>query len=282
MDYLVIGLVLLLALLLFYVVIQEIRGAEEKKRREILQRVMEELEANSPMIITDALYEKLRSAMFSILDDEGHPIGCGFFVTPCGVALTAAHSCEYARASGGARREFCASTHRGQEFTLDLVAPKMGALGIAVLRAPASGVLPSGTDYLPLPSVRLSHSQLLGAPVALIHGSIAWSGGAGVNQIARDNGYIVTSSDSMILYNVSSYNGHSGAALLFRSGQLIGLHSEVLNDLEQEYSEKGPSTTAEAVRLDAPEIWGAVQAAQAAPSAASGSGSRRRRPPAPP
>lgn len=117
---------------------------------------MEELAANSPMVITDAMYEKLHGATFSILDDEGHPVCCGIFVTPCGVALTAAHSCDYARASGGARREFRASTYRGHEFILDLVAPKVGTLDVAVLRAPASGALPAGTDYPPLPCISAS------------------------------------------------------------------------------------------------------------------------------
>ena len=278
MDYLVIGLMLLLTLVMFYIVIQQKRAAEEQKRtNEMLVRAVKELTANSPMVITDAMYEKLHGATFSILDDQGHPVCCGFFVTPCGVALTAAHSCEYARASGGARRVFRASTYRGQEFTLDLVAPKVGALDIAVLRAPASGALPAGTDYLPLPSVRLSHRQLLGAPVTLIHGSIAWSAGVDVSQIARDNGTIITSTDSVIQYSVSSHKGHSGAALLFRSGQVIGLHSGGFNNLEQERSEKSPSTSADAVRLDAQEVWEAVKAAQAAPAAALGGGGRRRR-----
>lgn len=158
----------------------------------------------------------------------------------------------------------------------------MGTLDIAVLRA--SGALPAGMDYLPLPSTRQSHQQLLGAPVALIHGSIAWSSGAGVNQIARDNGTIITSNETLIQYSVSSYRGRSGAALLFRSGQLIGLHSEGFDDLQQD-SEMSPSTTADAVRLDAPLIWGAVQAAMAvssADSAASGGGGRRRKQSRPP
>ena len=56
------------------------------------------------------------------------------------------------------------------------------------------------------------------------------------------------------------------AALLFRRGSVIGLHVGGLNDLDQGYSERSPSTTAEAVRMDLPRIWAAVRAAKAAPA----------------
>lgn len=268
------------------------RAAEDQKRQtEKLMRVLEEhgralaeqstalaqLTENSPMLITDEIYDTLHGAVFAILDDEGHPVCCGFFVTPCGVALTAAHSCVHARPIGSAKQRFRASTYRGQEFTLDLVTPKVGALDIAVLRIPASAEPPS--DYLPLPSVHRTHRQLLGAPVALIHGSIAWNAGTDARQIASNNGSIITSTDSLIHCSVPSYKGHSGAALLFRSGQLIGLQSEGFNDLEQVHSETSPSTSADAVRLDVPQIWEAVQAAsaRAVASAAGGGGSGARR-----
>jgi hypothetical protein len=136
-------------------------------------------------------------------------------------------------------------------------------------------------DFLPLPSVRYTHQQLLGAPVALIHGSIAWSASTDARQIVHDNGTIVTSSEDKILYSVASYKGHSGAALLFRSGQVIGLHSEGFNDLDQAQSKSRPSSRADAVRLDAPLIWNAVEAARASAAAPladiDGGGGRRRR-----
>ena len=260
---------------------EQMRAMVEQKRAMEEQMVEQgikiaELTENSPMVITKAMYEKLHGATFAILDDDGHPVCCGFFVTPCGVALTAAHSCDYARPIGGGKQILRASTYRGHEFTVDLVAPKVGALDVAILRVSAAGgEMP--TDYLSLPSAMHSHQQLLGAPVVLIHGSIAWNAGSDANQIARDNGTIITSSDSLIQYSVSSYKGHSGAALLFRSGQVIGLHSEGFNDLEQEHSEKSPSTSADAVRLDVPQIWDAVLAAKVPPSAASGGGARRRK-----
>jgi hypothetical protein len=217
------------------------------------------------------LYKKLRLATFAILDGEGHPVCCGFFVTPCGVALTAAHSCVFANPDGSGTKTFRASTFSGLEFSLDVMTKKVGTLDIAVLRVSASspGALPlPPRDYLPLPSAQHTHQQLLGAPVALIHGSIAWSAGSDVQQVARDNGTIITSNASLIHYRVSSYKGHSGAALLFRSGQVIGLHSEGYNDPEQEHS--GPSTSADAVRLDLPELWAAVMVAKNTEVAAKG------------
>ena len=254
------------------------RREEDARRREEDARISR-IEDNGPVALTDAMFETLRDATFSILDSAGHPVCCGFFVTPCGVALTAAHACEYARPAG-AGQAFRASTRLGLEFSLEVVSPRVGAVDVAVLRvAGAAAALPP-RSHLPLPSVSYSEQELLGAPVALIHGSIAWSAGASVHQVARNNGHIVTSSDSLLNYSVSTYKGHSGAALLFRGGQVIGLHSAGFNDLDQEHSELSPSTSADAVRLDVPLIWNAVLAAKAAPAApaapAAGGAARRR------
>jgi len=272
-------LVVLVVLVAISLVAQKRAADEQARATQALARALEQLTANSPAVISADLYEKLHGATFAILDEGGHPVCCGFFVTPCGVALTAAHACEYARlAAGRARTTLRASTYRGEEFTLDVVAPGVGDLDVAVLRvAAAASAQPPGRDFLPLPSERQTHQQLMGAPVTLIHGSIAWSTGSSVSRMARDNGTIITSNDSMIQYSVSPYKGHSGAALLFRGGQVIGLHSGGFNDLAQEHSETTPATSADAVRLDVPQIWRAVQAAKvAAPSAAGGSGMRRR------
>ena len=247
---------------------EEMKATEEKIAR---------LQMNIPMVITDAMFSKLHGATFAILDDGGHPVCCGFFVTPCGVALTPALSCAFARRKGGAKQTLLrASTHRGQEFTLDVVTAKVGALELAVLRLSDSVALPS-RDFLPLPSAKQSHAELLGAPVVLIHGSIAWNAGSDVKRIARDNGYIITSNETLLQYSIAPYKGHSGAALLFRGSQVIGLHSEGFNDLEQEHSEKSPSTSADAVRLDVPEIKAAVHAAMVAPPPGAARGARRRK-----
>ena len=222
----------------------------------------------------------LRGATFSLLDDAGHPVGCGFFVTACGVALTAAHVCVHARSAGDGSLRLRASTYGMQEFELLVVTPKLGELDVAVLRIIACAALPPPHESLPLPKGLLAHEELLSAPVLLIHGSIAWSApsAAPPDRISSDNGYVITTSDTMLLYSVSTYKGHSGAALLFRRGSVIGLHSGGFNDLDQEQSEHSPSTSGEAVRLDLPQIRVAVQAAMApaaAPAAVAGSARRR-------
>ena len=263
-----------LCAMLIYVILQ-LRA--QKRANEETDARFSRIEESGPVALTDAMLEALRRATFSILDAEGHPVCCGFFVTPCGVALTAAHACAHARPAR-AGRAFRASTHLGVEFSLEVVSPKVGDLDVAVLRVSGGAAALPPCGHLPLPSTSYSEQQLLGASVALIHGSIAWSAGASVNKIARNNGYIITSTDSLIHYCISTYKGHSGAALLFRGGQVIGLHSEGLNDLDQEHSERSPSTSADAVRLDVPQIWSAVQAAKAAPAAAAVATTIRRRP----
>ena len=240
--------------------------------REIHARLSRILDSY-PVVLTDAMFEVLCGATFAILDADGHPMCCGFFVTPCGVALTAAHACGFARPAGGGSLAIRASTRLGQEFSLEVVSRKVGALDIAVLRVSGAAAALPPRSHLPLPSVRLSAPQLLSSTVSLFHGSIAWSAGASVNQVARTNGYIITCSDSLIHYNVPTC--HSGAALLFRGSQVIGLHTE---DLPQEHSRRTPSARADAVRLDVPQVWSAVLAAKAAPAAAAGGSARRRRP----
>ena len=264
-----VALVVLVAMLV-YIILQL-----QALKRETDAR-FSRVEDSGPVALTDAMLETLRGATFSILDAEGHPVCCGFFVTPCGVALTAAHACAYARPAGSGRA-LSASTHLGLEFSLEVVSPSVGELDVAVLRVSGAAATLSPRSHLPLPSASYSAQQLLGASVALIHSSIAWSAGASAGQIARNNGYIVMSTNSLINYCVSTYKGHSGAALLFRGGQVIGLHSEGFNDLDQEHSERSPSTSADAVRLDVPQIWSAVQAAKAAPAAAAAGGAARRR-----
>lgn len=238
---------------------EEQRRTLEEQRREINL-----LKDNGPLVMTDELFDRLRGATFALLDRQGHPAACAFFVSPCGVALTAAHASDLAVRRGG-RLTFLAATYNGEEFTLELVSPNVEKLDVAVLRvvAPASTATPLQYSFLPLPSRRLSRKELLGAPVALIHGSIAWSAAVDAAQdIARNDGNVITSNDRELQYSIATYKGHSGTALLFRSsGQLIGLHSEGFNDLDQVFSEGSPSTSALAVRLDVEEVKAAVEAA---------------------
>ena len=242
--------------------------------------MIEKLLGSCPMVITEAFFERLQGATFCILDTGGHPVCLGFFVTPCGVALTAASACKYARPAGGSVRAVRASTHTGQEFQLQVVTAKVGALDVAVLRVPPAAATGGGTllpprDHLPLPPVRLSSLELLGMPVTLIHGSIAWSVITTPRHTARDNGYVSCSSDSLLHCRVPSYRGHAGGVLLFHDGRLLGLHTESWQSREgegegeEEHSLHSSYTTrADAVRLDTPQIKEAVAAAMGAAAAA--------------
>lgn len=220
-----------------------------------------------PVVLSPSQMQQLHESTFAILDRDGHPVGCGFFVTACGVALTAAHASRFARLVGGSRR-LRASNYRMEEFELVVVNPKLGDLDVAVLlRITATRGSSPPQEFLPLPTQTLTHLDLVGAPVALIHSSIAWRAPSiQADRVAKDHGYIITTSDTLLQYDVSTYKGHSGAALLFRRGSVIGLHVGGFNDLDQGYSERSPSTTAEAVRMDLPRIWAAVKAAKAAPA----------------
>jgi len=223
---------------------------------------LQRIERSVPLELSPEMFTRLQTATFAILDATGRPLSCGFFVTSCGVALTAAHSSKQWMQQQNKKLIVRASTYQNEEFTLQVIYRKVRKLDIAVLRVESTDVTPRA--HLPLPTHAWSNQELSGAPVKLVHCSIAWSNGATPSNFAHNNGYISTTSDTLLHYDISTYKGHSGAALLLRSEHLIGLHSEGFNDLANEHSETSPSTGGDAVRLDLPEIKSAVQRATTA------------------
>ena len=207
-------------------------------------------------------FARLLGATFAILDGNDMPACCGVFVSQCGVALTTAHDSKRWVLRRKRLPYVRAAAHDGATFTLRVVSMWVGELDIAILKleAPAEHV---SRAYLALPPRALIASELVGAPVCLVHSSIAWSSGATSHNFARETGYISTSSSTKIHYSVPSYKGHSGAALLLRGRELIGLHAEGFNDLPDMHSETSPSTSADAVRLDLPQVATAVARAVA-------------------
>lgn len=204
--------------------------------------------------LTVEMFNQVQQATFAIVGADGvTPICCGFFVSECGVALTAAHDAEkWLRkpTRKGGKMTARAATYNNQRFLLEVVMPQIGELDIAVLRRSHAAALP----WLPLPTAPFTAQELSGAAVTLIHGSIAWSEGTSATNFAEESGNIITSNATTIHYNISSYKGHSGAALLLRGEQVIGLHSDGFNDLPDEESER----RADAVRLDLPAVRTAV------------------------
>ena len=205
--------------------------------------------------LSTEMFDKVRDATFAILDSSGLPVCCGFFVSACGVALTAAHEADKWLRKKGKKSVARAATYDNKEFDLEVVERKVGKLDIAVLRLPSAA---AAKPCLPVPEKTFTEKELSGAPVNLVHGSIAWSDGASPSNFAQDSGSIITSNATKIHYKVGTFKGHSGAALLLRGQQVIGLHSEGFNDLPQEYSEHSPSTAADAARLDLPAVREAV------------------------
>lgn len=202
------------------------------------------------------MFDKVRAATFAILDSGGLPVCCGFFVSACGVALTAAHEADKWLRKEGKKSFARAATYDNKEFDLEVFKPDVGGLDVIVLRLTS---VAAAQPCLPVPETTFTEKELSGAPVNLVHGSIAWSNGASPSNFAQDSGSIITSNATQIHYNVGTFKGHSGAALLLRGQQVIGLHSEGFNDLPQEYSENSPSTAADAVRLDLHAVREAVK-----------------------
>jgi len=199
------------------------------------------------------MFDKVRAATFSLLDKQGLPICCGVFVSSCGVALIAAD--KWLRKKPKQKKLIVrAATYMNVEFELEVMERKVGDLDIAVLRLLSRA---SARDYLPIPEKTFTEKELSGAPVNLVHGSIAWSSGSSPSNFAQDTGSIITSNASTVYYNVGTFKGHS-ALVLLHGKQLLGLQSEGFNDLPQELSERSPSTAADAVRLDLAAVRASV------------------------
>ena len=149
-----------------------------------------------------------------------------------------------------------------------MVERSIGDLDIAVLRIPTPATAPR--SCLPVPETTFTEDELSGAAVNLIHGSIACSLARIRTCPSARKGPAASStpaaSTTAIHYDVGTYKGDSGAALLLSGKRVIGLHSAGFNDLEQAQSESSPSTAADAVRLDLPEVRAAVQQAGPSPS----------------
>jgi hypothetical protein len=200
------------------------------------------------------MVDKARAATFYLLDSNGHPVCSGFFVSACGVALTAAHEAAQWVRKRGRKSIARAATFDNTEFDLEVVAHQVGDLGIAVLRLYPPAAAPHA--HFPLPERAFTDRELFGAPVNLVHASIAWR--CSPSSFAQNAGRLIAPNATAIHYNVGTRKGHSGAALLLRGRQVIGLHSEGVSDLPRERSEHSQPTAADAVRLDTPAVRAAV------------------------
>ena len=206
------------------------------------------------------MFPKVRSATFAILDGDGLPVCCGIFVSACGVALTAAHEAGKTFRKRGSRKKPVlmarGATHDDEEFDLEVVERNLDGLGIAVLRllpAPA----PAAPQWLPVPEGTFTDDELSGAPLNLLNSCIAWSVGCSPSNFAQGLGSVIASSPTKLLYNVGTFRGQVGVALLIRGKHVIGLHSEAF--VLRLESDASPSHAAEAVRLDLPAVRKAVE-----------------------
>lgn len=216
----------------------------------------------------------LRSAMFCIVDTDGHPRACGFFVTANGIGLTSAHDAWKWASVYKTGSRVRAADSADHEFEFDVITHKVGSLDVAVLRrVPLSAASPlPEVPYLTLPKKPLDVDEDNSKPVRVVPGSISWnmtSDTALYNDKPRygeDLGYISTLHKKKIVYRIPTLKSYSDAALLMEGFDVVGIHTQGFNDLDQEYSERSPSGKGEATRLDLPEIRTAIErAAKAAP-----------------
>lgn len=219
---------------------------------------------------------RARKALFAILDRRGHPVGCGFFVTSSGVALTVHHFVDWMQSDRSAPgRQVVKGCRLGAsgaevEMTFAVVSTDM-ELDFTVLRLVGSS---AGTLYYPLPAERLPDEELWGHSARLVHGNLALNAQFGEPPDASVTVCnISTVHTKRLLYSAATSAGDSGGALLLRGTNLVGLHVEGVNDVIDSPRGKrfktpseasSPSTSACALRLDIDEVRQAVEQAEMA------------------
>lgn len=203
------------------------------------------------------LLPMLQKGLFSVLDKDGHPVCCGFFVRESGVALTVNHGNKDWLLPGGVvhavmLRDMAA--YGAGHATATAAAAADDSVGLAlpdevrlkfkvhsfseedaldytclILTSPA---LPGTFQPLPLPPVGLSREKLIGAHATLLHGSIA------LNRHFKQQPSaslfpctIFTAHEDRVLYTAATAGGDSGGALVLHGKVLIAMHVEGLNDV---------------------------------------------------
>ena len=225
---------------------------------------------------------RVRDVVFSLLDKDGHPVGCGFFVTPCGLALTVNHGVSTWSTDGkvSACKLHCSSSSSSlTEVDLSFSVVSTDAdLDFTVLRLEGPLSLDS-ISHFPLPVATLADDVMWGKPATLVHGNLALN----LQFHQRPEASVVTCNIStvhshLLLYTAATYVGDSGGALLLMDGQLVGMHKEGMNDVVEEaaspttgrkkrryktLSEAASiSTSAAALRLDCEAVRAAVTSAK--------------------
>jgi len=215
--------------------------------------------------LSDKMKALVKDATITIVDTNGDPIACAFFVSPCGVALTANHNSQL-WVNNGKPPFVNARNFKDEPLRFHVVAHLMKTkhkLDVAVLRLtkpPSSPLL-----FLPLPETPITEFALLNSPVVLVHSSIALCKDQAPpgHKLGVTPGHITTVMDSAsFYYAMVVYKGDSGAAVLLRGDNLIGLHAEGFNDLDDAHSESSVMTTGIAVRMDNPDIIAVVKRAK--------------------
>jgi hypothetical protein len=252
------------------------------------------------------LLPMLQKGLFSILDADGSPICCGFFVSASGVALTVNHGRERWLWPGGVVRAAMLRANEGTGAGAAAAAAAAAAEEVLLEFKVHSYSAPDALDFtcmiltsavqpgtfipLQVPTAVMTTAQLIGAHATLLHGSIALN-----RFFNRDPSAslvscsIFTAHPDRVLYTASTSGGDSGGALVLHGKALVAMRVEGLNDVSEDVefvgpsagkkrgksmrlSEASPSTTGAALRLDVAEVQAAIAAAIAAAAASSAEG----------
>lgn len=229
----------------------------------LLTAKMAKLEAQHAAVDPELL-PVLQKGLFSVLDLEGHPICCGFFVRESGVAITVNHDNEkFIRPGGTVRAAMLRLSGGGAAAAAGGVsaAAEAGALPLAdevLLEFKVHSFSPPGElDYtclvltspvppgtfqpLRLPPSGLPDSRLTGAHATLLHGSIALNRFFARNPSASlAPCTIFTAHPDRVLYTAATAGGDSGGALVLHGKTLVAMHVEGLNDVPDDLHVTSP------------------------------------------
>jgi len=189
------------------------------------------LEYKATHVLSEASAKKLQSgALFYITDEKegdlkaGTPLFCGFFVSEH-IAVTINHDVMFSESPPPATIYGFNSASPPQPLKFELVSTSSD-LDFSLLRLKNGGMSPA---FFNLPSFVSIETGLKLGLVTMAVGQCKELKTAPL--ISQHSVNVTSSNERHFFYDgASTWNGDSGAALLFEEGEVVGLHLQVVDD----------------------------------------------------
>jgi hypothetical protein len=206
-----------------------------------------------------SIVAKVRGAVFGLLHKRtGLPIGCGVFVSDCGIGLTNTHDVDEWSEKRGEDRvvHACRIDQHNVERALTFRIVYQDATSDFCIMELESCEGSFPPQHYPIPTAELPDEALWGKNACLVHGNVAFNRYLDSRPEASvGECFIPTVHPDSVLYTAHTSADDSGGAMLLLGTDLIGFH------VRGKRFETSASVAGLAVRLDCEAVRAAVERA---------------------